>query len=240
MDPYHARARLSYRSAITVNQLRGRVSLREIQCDHDSCVEPWLTERWTPAFRATKRVFDIILALMIMIVIAPLILIVCVLIKLDSSGPIIYSQERIGKSGKRFRLYKLRTMYPNADREGAYAMKDDPRITRVGRYLRKTRLDEIPQLWNVLTGDMSLIGPRPELPQNESMLEAGIPGFSFRTVVKPGLTGWAQICAPYANTIETSATKLEYDLYYIRNASIWLDIRIAWRTFLVMVRLAGQ
>lgn len=201
----------------------------------------WLTSRWTPRFRGVKRAFDLIVSVPLLVVSAPLILIVGILIRFDSTGPVIYSQKRLGVDGRVFTIYKLRTMREDAESAGAsYATENDPRITRIGRLLRKTRIDEIPQLLNVILGDMSLIGPRPERPENEHMLETAIPGFHLRTCIRPGLTGWAQICAPYANTTEQSGRKLEYDLYYIRNASIALDLRIAAKTLGVMMKLGGQ
>ncbi len=201
----------------------------------------WLTDGWTPDYRFCKRAIDILLSAAFLVMILPLFPLIAVAIKLDSPGPVIYSQLRLGVNSKPFRIYKFRSMREDAEATGAvYAEADDPRVTRVGRFLRRTRLDELPQIWNVLRGEMSIIGPRPERPENEQMLEEGIPGFSMRTCVKPGLTGWAQIRAPYANTVEQSTRKLEFDLYYIRHASLWLDLRIARKTALVMLRLAGQ
>lgn len=218
-----------------------KVPLEEIQSDPRYQDDSWLTSRWTPTFRLAKRTSDLVIAVPMLLVSIPLVLVLGVLIRLDSAGPVLYSQRRIGQNGKRFTIYKLRSMSNDAERSGAvYASVNDPRITRIGRWLRKTRLDEIPQLWNVICGDMSIIGPRPERPENEQMLEEAIPGFHLRTSVRPGLTGWAQICAPYASTIDQSGRKLEYDIYYIRHASIALDIRIAAKTVGVMVKLGGH
>lgn len=218
-----------------------RIPLPEIQSDTRYHDPDWLTANWTPGFRRTKRAFDIAVSAMLLTVSLPVLAIVGLAIRLDSRGPVIYTQPRIGANGTRFTIFKLRTMRRDAERNGSsYAAVNDPRITRIGRWLRKTRLDEVPQLWNVLKGDMSIIGPRPERPENEHMLEDAIPGFHLRTCVRPGLTGWAQICAPYANTTEQSGRKLEYDLYYIRNASITLDVRIALHTIRVMLKMGGQ
>lgn len=217
------------------------IPLGTIQTDARFADREWLTISWTPGFRSTKRAFDIVICLLIGILSLPVLPIIAILIRLDSLGGVMYTQGRIGYQGRRFYILKFRTMRHDAEANGAaYASEDDPRVTRIGRVLRKTRLDELPQMWNVIKGDMSLIGPRPERPENEHMLEDAIPGFSLRTAVRPGLTGWAQVCAPYANTVEQSSRKLEYDLYYIRNASIALDLRILWRTAAVMLRFAGQ
>jgi len=200
----------------------------------------WLTEHWTPRYRLFKRVFDLTCSVLLLAVTSPLTLLVALAIRLDSPGPVLYTQTRIGQGGRLFRIYKFRTMSRDAELHGVlFSRRDDPRITRVGRFLRRARIDELPQLWNVIRGDMSIIGPRPERPEHEKTLAAEIPGFDLRTEVKPGLTGWAQVWMPYASTVEQSTKKLEYDLYYIRHASVWLDIQIAWRTLIVVLKGGG-
>jgi lipopolysaccharide/colanic/teichoic acid biosynthesis glycosyltransferase len=146
-------------------------------------------------------------------------------IKLTSRGPIVFSQERTGLEGEPFRVLKLRTMYQDAERltGPVWSTDDDPRITRVGKLLRKFRIDELPQLWNVLRGDMSLVGPRPERPVFVEQLAKAIPHYRERLLVRPGITGWAQVMAPYAASVGDSARKLQFDLYYTKNVSLWLD-----------------
>jgi len=158
-------------------------------------------------------------------------LIAAIAIKLDTRGPVFYSQTRTGLSGVTFRLYKFRTMVKDAEKSGPrWTKKDDPRITRVGRFLRSTRIDELPQLWNVLLGEMSFIGPRPERPDFNAELEAAIPYYDLRHLVKPGITGWAQVLYPYGASVEDAREKLQYDLYYIKNYSVMLDLVILIRT----------
>lgn len=188
-----------------------------------------------------KRAADIAVSLGLGVAFIPLLPIVAVAIKIDSPGPVIYSQTRVGLHGKPFRIYKFRTMRNDAEVAGAaFARKGDARITRLGRFMRKTRLDEVPQLFNVLKGEMSLIGPRPERPEYVQQLEMLIPGFELRTVVKPGLTGWAQIRYSYAGTIEELTRKLEYDFFYIAHASPRLDLRILLGTVRSVLSFKGQ
>lgn len=186
-----------------------------------------------PYYSGIKRLMDIVVSLVGLVLSAPLMLLAAVAIKLTSrGGPILYSQERVGRFDRRFRIYKLRTMVTNAERDGVqWASTNDSRITPVGSFLRRTRLDEFPQFWNVLKGDMSLIGPRPERPEFVELLEQNIPFYVQRHLVKPGLTGWAQINYPYGASIEDARNKLMYDLFYIKNASIILDMQIFLRTF---------
>ena len=162
----------------------------------------------------------------------PLALLTAILIKLDSRGPALYSQERVGKSGRAFRVYKFRSMRTDAERDGpVWASKDgDARVTRVGRVIRKIRVDEIPQFWNILRGDMSFVGPRPERPHFVRQLAEEIPFYEQRHLIPPGLTGWAQIKYPYGASIEDARQKLQYDLYYIKNQSLVLDAVIMFET----------
>ena len=187
-------------------------------------------------YEYTKRVFDVVLSSIGLIVAIPLMVIIGIAIKLDTKGPIFYCQERVGKNGKVYTLYKLRSMHENAEENGAqWAEEDDPRVTKVGRFIRKTRLEELPQLFNVLKGDMSLVGPRPERPVFTYQFNEEIPGFINRLQVKPGLTGLAQVNGGYELG---PAEKLEYDLYYIENRSIWMDIKIILKT--IKVVLSGK
>jgi lipopolysaccharide/colanic/teichoic acid biosynthesis glycosyltransferase len=166
-----------------------------------------------------------------MLIASPILLLAMILIKLESRGPAIYSQERIGRFKRPFRIYKLRSMVSNAEVNGAqWASRSDSRVTRVGKLLRLTRIDEIPQFWNVIRGDMSLVGPRPERPEFVELLAREIPFYLQRHLAKPGLTGWAQINYPYGASVVDAGNKLMYDLYYVKRASLLLDLQIALRT----------
>jgi lipopolysaccharide/colanic/teichoic acid biosynthesis glycosyltransferase len=162
-------------------------------------------------------------------------------IRLDGPGPIFYRQERIGLGNRPFTLFKFRSMVVDAERGGApkWATRSDPRVTRVGRFLRLTRIDEIPQVLNVLRGDMSIVGPRPERPAFVEQLAAVIPHYNDRAVVKPGITGWAQVSFPYGASVEDARTKLEYDLYYVRRRSLFLDLLILLATVRVVLFQEG-
>jgi len=183
-----------------------------------------------------KNIMDNILAALGIITTLPIFLMISVLIKCDSPGPILFKQVRIGKNEKPFILYKFRTMVNDEGKNTAYqwAMENDPRITRLGKFLRKSRLDELPQLYNVLQGDLSLVGPRPEQPGFVKELKELIPYYSERHFAKPGLTGWAQVNYPYGASVEDAIEKLRYDLYYMKNFSIWLDIFILLKTVKVV------
>ena len=188
-----------------------------------------------------KRLLDIafgIVGLLVLITILPF---VALIIRLDSTGPIFYSQVRSGRAGRPFRIVKFRTMAKDAEKDGQarWATEGDARITRVGHILRKTRLDELPQVFNVLRGEMSIIGPRPERPEFIEQLEQDVPFYRTRLMVKPGLTGWAQIHYHYGNNMEDALIKLQYDFYYLRYWSIWLDLYIIFRTFGVALRFKG-
>lgn len=187
--------------------------------------------------KSSKRVIDIVLTLIGIIITAPLIPIIALLIKIDTSGPVLFRQLRVGEREKNFMLYKFRTMYQDAENEigAVWAQKNDARITRVGKILRKTRLDEIPQLFNVLKGDMSLIGPRPERPEFVEKLKKKIPYYSERHFVKPGISGWAQVKYRYGASVEDAVEKLRYDLYYIKNLSFFLDMLIVLETVKVVL-----
>ena len=184
-----------------------------------------------------KGVMDRVLALAGLLIFAPFGALIALAIKMNSPGPILYSQERVGLNGKTFRIYKFRSMVVDAEknRTPQWASEQDPRITKVGRFLRKTRLDEVPQLINILIGEMSFIGPRPERPFFVEELEKCIPFYGLRHVTKPGLSGWAQIRYRYGATVEDAVKKLEYDLYYIKNLSIFLDLMIFMETIQVIL-----
>ena len=162
-------------------------------------------------------------------------------IKFTSEGPIFYRQTRVGRGGEHFEILKFRTMFVDSESNGQarWASKDDPRITSVGRLLRKARIDELPQLWNILIGEMSFIGPRPERPQFVEQLKQSVDFFDVRLMVKPGLTGWAQIKYEYGNTVEDAMMKLQYDFYYLRHWSLPLDFYILARTIGVVLKLKG-
>lgn len=189
-----------------------------------------------------KRILDISISFVILIVSIPLSLVIALAIRLDSKGPVFYMQERVGKNGKIFRIIKFRSMIPDAEKFSGpvWATKNDPRVTRVGRVLRKLRLDEIPQFINVLKGDMSLVGPRPERPFFVEKLKKIYPLYTRRLLIKPGITGWAQIKGSYDQTIEDVKKKLEYDLFYFENMSFRMDLKILIMTVYIMLKGKGH
>jgi exopolysaccharide biosynthesis polyprenyl glycosylphosphotransferase len=179
-----------------------------------------------------KRAFDIFASLVLLAVTLPVLLLAAMAIALDGKGPIFYRQERVGRGGARFKICKLRSMRPDAEGSGPpqWASLHDPRVTRVGRFLRRLRIDELPQIRNVLRGEMSMVGPRPERPFFVECLERELPLYAERHSVKPGITGWAQINYPYGASVEDARRKLSFDLYYVRNASLLLDLLIVLAT----------
>ncbi|MFM7550953.1 MAG: exopolysaccharide biosynthesis polyprenyl glycosylphosphotransferase [Cyanobacteriota bacterium] len=188
-----------------------------------------------------KRYADVSLSLVVLIVTSPLWFLAAMAIRLQDGGPAIYRQQRTGLYGARFWLYKLRSMRVDAERDGIqWSQPDDQRITGIGYWLRRTRIDELPQLINVLRGDMSLIGPRPERPEIEEDLEDNIPNYRLRHWIRPGLSGWAQVNMPYSSSIEDANLKLSYDLYYLRNTSPWLDFLILLKTIKIILKAAGR
>jgi exopolysaccharide biosynthesis polyprenyl glycosylphosphotransferase len=204
----------------------------------------WFTQIPTDPRRpylVMKRAVDLI----VLLALSPFVLVAAVLIALavliDSGRPILYRQVRLGQRGETFVIHKFRTMNPEAEPEGPqFASAGDPRRTRIGRFLRRTRLDELPQLWDVLTGHMSLIGPRPERPEFAARLKERLPLYEARLLVRPGLTGWAQTRLPYAADLEESLMKLEYDLYYVKHVGPILDLSIVLRTIGIVLRFAGR
>jgi sugar transferase (PEP-CTERM system associated) len=179
-----------------------------------------------------KQLMSFLVSTALFVILFPLFPIIALLIKLDSKGPIFHKQERVGQDGKTFILWKFRSMYQDAERQTGpvWSGNKDARVTRVGRYLRRMRLDELPQLYNILKGDMSLVGPRPERPHFVKQLSEIIPFYNLRHVVKPGVTGWAQIKYQYGNSVEDAVEKLQYDLFYIKNLSWLLDLIIIFDT----------
>lgn len=199
---------------------------------------------WAAAFSVQaqlKRVADLLVAGGLLLLSAPFVGLAAALIWLEDRGPVLYLQQRSGWLGRPFRVVKLRTMHVQpADAPALWTQPGDQRITRVGLWLRRLRLDELPQLLNVLSGEMSLIGPRPERPELEQELERHIPHYRKRHWMRPGLSGWAQVCAPYASSIDDSDLKLSYDLYYLRHFSTWLDLVILFRTIKTVLKAGGR
>ncbi len=183
-----------------------------------------------------KRVFDVTASALLLAATAPLIVLFALLVKLDSRGPAFFRQTRVGLYGQNFNVIKLRSMRNDAEAGGArWASKNDPRVTRIGSFIRKVRIDELPQTWSVLKGEMSFVGPRPERPEFVSDLEQQLPYYAERHMVKPGITGWAQVNYPYGASIEDSRHKLEYDLYYAKNYTPFLDLLIILQTLRVVL-----
>ena len=197
-------------------------------------IMPELMPEWE---KKLKRVSDVVISFVILVLTLPLNFIIAFAIKLDSKGPVLFKQERIGMNNKKFKIYKFRSMYQDAEKNTGpvWSMKDDPRVTRVGKLMRKLRIDEIPQFINVLKGEMSLVGPRPERPYFVEQLSEQIPYYRRRLKVRPGITGWAQVKHKYDESIEDVKVKLRYDLFYIENMSLRMDLKILARTVLVVL-----
>jgi sugar transferase (PEP-CTERM system associated) len=193
--------------------------------------------RFSSFFRLMRRLLNFSVALTALVFSLPLLPFIVLAVKLGSPGPALYHQQRVGRRGKIFFCYKFRTMRQDAEADtgATWAADDDPRITRVGKFLRSSRLDEIPQLWCVLKGDMHFVGPRPERPEFVEWLSNEIPYYGVRHVVRPGITGWAQVQYKYGNTLDDAREKLQYDLFYIKNASIGLDMLIMFQTIKIVL-----
>ena len=193
--------------------------------------------RFSTSFNLTRRALSTLMAFTLLIVVLPFLPFVILAIKLDSKGPVLYRQRRVGRAGHNFYCYKFRTMRQDAEADTGptWADDDDPRITRVGKFLRMARIDEIPQLWCVFKGDMAFVGPRPERPEFVEWLSKEIPYYGVRHAVRPGITGWAQVRYKYGNTVEDAKEKLQYDLFYIKNASLGLDILIMFQTIKIVL-----
>jgi exopolysaccharide biosynthesis polyprenyl glycosylphosphotransferase len=220
---------------------------RQLACVNiDRLPAAWLDRsdaaRESRAVATIRRGLDIALSVLLLLATLPLLLMTAVAIKLDSPGPVFYRQERVGKGGRSFMLLKFRSMVVDAEAAGGpiWASMADPRVTRIGRLLRLARIDEIPQVLNVLRGDMAFIGPRPERPAFVAKLGAVIPHYFDRSVVKPGITGWAQVNYPYGSSVEDARMKLAYDLYYVRRRSLFLDLLILVATMRVVLFQEGS
>lgn len=226
-------------SANFYEKIMGKVPITTIE-------QVWFLENLSESnknlYEILKRAFDIILSIILLIITIIFFPLIALAIKLSSKGPIFFIQTRTGKQGKNFKTIKFRTMVADAEKNGAqWASKNDPRITPLGRFMRKTRIDELPQLINVIVGDMSLIGPRPERPEFIEKLEQQIPFYKERLLVRPGLSGWAQVFGPaYGGSKKETLEKLQYDLYYIKNRSLGLDLGIALRTIKTILTRKGQ
>lgn len=226
---------------VHVNEFSSFVERETGRIDLDSVNPSWLI--FSDGFSsgrmvssAAKRVFDILASSLLLLLTFPIIAIFALLVKLDSKGPAFFRQPRVGLYGQTFDVVKLRSMRTDAEKDGVkWAEKDDPRITRLGRFIRKVRIDELPQTWSVLKGEMSFVGPRPEVPKFVGDLEQKLPYYAERHMVKPGITGWAQINYPYGASIEDARHKLEYDLYYAKNYTPFLDLLILLQTLRVVL-----
>lgn len=220
--------------------ISGRVPVEHIG-DQWAVALPLESSEGSGLYRLARRAFDIACALAGLALLGLALPLLAPLIKLGSPGPLLYRQVRLGLGGRPFTLYKLRTMVADAEPDGpVWAQPADPRVTPVGRWLRRTRLDELPQAWNILRGEMSVIGPRPERPELVAALARDIPFYRARHAIRPGLTGWATVRQGYAGSHDDARRKLEYDLYYIKHRSLLLDLRILLQTAATVLRLAGR
>lgn len=226
---------------VLFEQLTGMVPIEHIG-DNWNVALPLDSAEAGGFYPIAKRLFDVTGAIIGLTLYLPLLPFIVLALKLDSPGPVFYRQTRVGKGGKIFNLLKLRTMIADAEVGGQAqrAQKGDPRITRVGKWLRKARLDEMPQLFNILKGDMSAVGPRPERPEHLAELEQAIPFHRLRNAVKPGMAGWAVVNYDYIDSVEDAKIRLQYDLYYIKHQSLWLDLVILLRTMGHMLALKGR
>jgi sugar transferase (PEP-CTERM system associated) len=219
-------------------KITGRIPVSRVNPSGIFLSDGFTVGRWTGM---TKRVVDIAFSLLGLLVSLPLTLLSAIIIKLESKGPVIYVQERVGQQGAVFNILKFRSMYQNSEKDGAvWATKNDPRVTRFGQFIRSVRIDEIPQMVNVLKGDMSFVGPRPERPFFVEKLAEDIPFYNIRHCIKPGITGWAQVCYPYGASVADSLRKLEYDLYYMKNISAVMDILIIFKTIKTVLFKIGS
>ncbi len=219
---------------IFYEQITGRVLMEHLRADALFISDNKLMHLY-------ERALDLVCSTIGLAFMALIFPFVAAAIWLESGLPILYHQTRMGDGGRIFKLIKFRTMRQDAEQDGQVRWADlnDPRVTHVGRFLRRTRLDEVPQFWNIFKGEMSIIGPRPERPEFISMLELHIPFYRARLLTKPGLTGWAQVNHPYAATIKDAARKLEYDLYCLKHRSILLDVLIMWQTLKTIIQMSG-
>ena len=213
-----------------VESMTGRVKIHHMYENNLGSLLP------SPGYMILKQLFDIALVLVSFPFVLPIMLITAIVIKLESDGPAFFIQNRVGQGGKEFRIYKFRSMGKDSEKHGAQmASANDMRVTRVGKFIRKTRIDELPQFFNVLKGDMSLIGPRPEQKVFVDQFEQEIPFYNYRHIVKPGITGWAQVTHGYAGDADETRVKIEHDFYYIKHISFSLDILIVFKTVKTML-----
>jgi lipopolysaccharide/colanic/teichoic acid biosynthesis glycosyltransferase len=219
-------------------QITGKIAVEALRPSYLIFNEGFSRHPWN---ELSKRAVDVLLASLLLVFTWPLMIATAIAVRMDSEGPILFSQERVGRDGKLFTLMKFRSMLADAEKMTGpvWATQDDPRITRVGRFIRRTRLDELPQIFNVLAGHMSLVGPRPERQHFVDDLAAKIPYFRQRHIVKPGLTGWAQINYRYGSTFEDALQKLQYDLFYIKNQSLLFDLSILFNTVKIVILRKG-
>lgn len=218
-------------------RLSGKIQLNGIRPSNFLYSEGFRINRWQQFIRQLVSMIAATLGLLIFLPFFPLV-VLC--IRLTSKGPIFFRQTRVGMGGKNFSVYKFRSMFTDAEANGArWATKNDPRVTKFGMFMRKTRVDEIPQLWNVLRGDMGFVGPRPERPEFVPMLSAELPFYYLRHLIRPGLTGWAQVRFGYGATMAENREKLEYDLYYVKHMSLGLDLLIMFETIKTILRRRG-
>jgi exopolysaccharide biosynthesis polyprenyl glycosylphosphotransferase len=221
-------------AATLLEKVHGKIDVDELQ-------PSWLIFgdgfRLNSSVLMMRRIVSLLFSSALLVLAAPFLPIIVLAIKLTSPGPVLYRQQRVGRRGKIFNCYKFRTMRADAEADTGptWAGDDDPRITPVGRFLRRTRLDEIPQLWNVLRGDMSFVGPRPERPEFVEWLGQEIEYYSLRHIIRPGITGWAQICYEYGSSVEQAKEKLTYDLYYIKHLSVAFDLYIIFQTVKIVL-----
>lgn len=219
-------------------QVTGRILVEEIRPSSIIFTRGFQSSRFEDIF---KRVFDLVFGVIGLVLTSPVMLLTAVAIRLDSPGPIFYLQHRVGKDGRDFKVIKFRSMRVDAEKDGPkWASENDPRITRVGRIIRKLRIDELPQFINVIKNDMSFVGPRPERRYFVDQLEKAIPFYALRMHAKPGITGWAQINYPYGDTFEDAKEKLKYELYYMKHRSLWLDLVIIFQTIKVAIKGRGS
>jgi sugar transferase (PEP-CTERM system associated) len=229
-------------TGVHVNELSSFLERETGRVDLDTVNPSWLifSDGFSSGRRLSsvaKRLFDIVVSGAMLILTGPFILLFALIIRLESKGPAFFRQERVGRYNQNFALYKLRSMRQDAEAAGEaiWAAENDPRVTRIGRFIRKVRIDELPQIWNVLKGDMSFVGPRPERPTFVADLEEKLKYYAERHMVKPGITGWAQINYPYGASLEDARHKLEYDLYYAKNYTPFLDVVILLQTLRVVL-----
>jgi exopolysaccharide biosynthesis polyprenyl glycosylphosphotransferase len=241
LTDFHERGIVISPMPVLYEKLTGKIPVEHIGSQWYSAL-PFNKNPFETFNRIGKRCLDLVCGLIIGAILAILFPFVAIAIKLNSPGAIFYKQERVGQHGAPFTVYKFRSMVQNAERNGEakWAVPGDARITPVGNFIRKTRIDELPQVLNVLRGEMSMVGPRPERDQFIQELQQQIPFYRTRLAAKPGLTGWAQINYGYGSTVEDALIKLQYDLYYLKHWSPWLDFKILLRTFAVVLKMQGQ